>query len=89
MKQPECFVQKECEHVVCKLEKSIHGVKKFSRQWYHRFHDLVVEDEFLMLDDDRYLYTKRSEPDFEFMAHYIDYILIVVNNMEFLTRGMA
>ena len=41
MKQPEGFSSSEGEHLVCKLKKSIYGLKQASRQWYLKFHEVI------------------------------------------------
>ena len=35
MCQPEGFVKKENEHLVCKLKKGLYGLKKSGRVWHH------------------------------------------------------
>ena len=42
MKQPKGFSSREGEHLVCKLKKSIYGLKQASRQWYYKFHGVIT-----------------------------------------------
>ena len=42
MIQPEGFSSNEGEHLVCKLNKSIYGLKQASRQWYLKFHEVIA-----------------------------------------------
>jgi len=41
MKQPEGFSSSNGEHLVCKLKKSIYGLKQVPCQWYLKFHGII------------------------------------------------
>ena len=40
--QPMGFIEKGKEHVMCKLKRSIYGLKQASRKWYLNFNDIIV-----------------------------------------------
>ena len=48
MEQPTGFVEEGNKHKVCKLLKSIYGLKQSSRQWYFRFQEVVLSNGFTM-----------------------------------------
>ena len=84
MDQPESFVVVGQENKVCKLQRSIYGLKQSSRQWYLRFHRAITSNEFTMIDEDHCVYVKRSKDSFLILSLYVDDILLAGNNKEMI-----
>lgn len=61
MKQPKGFSSNSGEHLVCKLKRSIYGLKQASRQWYLKFHETVSSFGFIENPMDQCIYQKVSE----------------------------
>ncbi|KAF3686058.1 hypothetical protein FXO37_00006 [Capsicum annuum] len=60
MNQLEGFSIKGKEHMVCKLKKSIYGLKQAFRQWYLKFNETIVTFGFKENTVDRCIYLKVS-----------------------------
>ncbi|KAL4340139.1 hypothetical protein GQ457_08G024220 [Hibiscus cannabinus] len=58
MKQPEGFFSSDGENLVCKLKKSIYGLKQASRQWYLKFHEVISSFGFVENIMDQCIYQK-------------------------------
>ncbi|WRX09125.1 Reverse transcriptase [Theobroma cacao] len=56
--QLEGFTSKESQHKVCKLQKSIYGLKQASRSWNIRFNETIKEYDFVKNPDDPFVYKK-------------------------------
>ena len=84
MKQPEGFVNKGEEKLVCKLNKSIYGLKQASRQWYLRFDEVMQSHGFIENSEDECIYVKTSGRHFTILVLYVDDILIAGTNLSIL-----
>ena len=84
MDQPTGFEVKGQEHKVCKLNRSIYGLKQASRQWNKRFHDAMVQDQYRVLNEDHCVYIKTSKDGFVILSLYVDDILLTGNHKAFI-----
>uniref|UniRef100_A0A2N9H4X0 Integrase catalytic domain-containing protein n=1 Tax=Fagus sylvatica TaxID=28930 RepID=A0A2N9H4X0_FAGSY len=82
MAQPAGFEVKGHERKVCRLKRSIYGLKQSSRQWYLRFHDSITSFGFEMIEEDHCVYLKRSKRSILILSLYVDDILLVGNDMD-------
>ena len=80
MKQPEGFPSSDGEHLVCKLKKSIYGLKQASRQWYLKFHNVISSFGFVENIMDQCIYQKVSGSKICFLVLYVDDILLATND---------
>ena len=80
MKQPKGFSSSEGEHLVCKLKKSIYGLKQASRQWYLKFHEVITSFGFEENIMDQCIYQKVSGSKICFLVLYVDDILLATND---------
>ena len=77
MKQPEGFVADGQEHLVCRLRKSIYGLKQSSRCWSQALDAQLKLVGFKQSTSDPCIYTSRTESDGLFiLAMYVDDILL-------------
>ncbi len=84
MDQPIGFITKGQEGKVCRLKRSIYGLKQSSRQWYFRFHEAITSVGMDMIEEDHCVYVKRSENGILILSLYVDDILIAGSNMEMI-----
>ena len=80
IKQPEGFSSSEGKNLVCKLKKSIYGLKQASRQWYLKFHEVITSFGFEENIMDQCIYQKVSGSKICFLVLYVDDILLATND---------
>ena len=85
MIQPEGFIAKGQKHRVCKLQRSIYGLKQASRSWNIRFDQAVKSFGFEQSIDEPCVYSKIKDGKVVFLILYVDDILIIGNDVGSLT----
>ena len=58
MKQPEGFVMLGKEHMVCKLVKSLYGLKQEPKQWHQKFDEVILSSGFKLNQCDKCVYSR-------------------------------
>jgi len=72
--------------MVCKLKKSIYGVKQASQQWYLKFNDTITFFGFTENIIDRCIYLKVSGIRSIILILYVDDILLAANDLDLLYK---
>ena len=70
--------------MVCKLKKSLYGLKQSSHLWYHKFHKIINSFSFVINPIDEYIYHKFSGIKYIFLVFYVDDILLATNDLKLL-----
>ena len=84
MMQPEGFVDPTNAGKICKLQKSIYGLKQASRSWNIRFDEVVKGFGFNKNEEEAFVYKKESGSYVAFLILYVDDILLIEYNIPML-----
>ncbi|KAM1815640.1 hypothetical protein ACFX15_000169 [Malus domestica] len=85
MTQPEGFVSKSEKPKVCKLQRSIYGLKQASMSWNIRFDTEIKTFGFAQNEDDNCVYQKVIGEAVVFLVLYVDDILLFGNDTAVLS----
>ena len=86
MVQPEGFIAEGQEQKVCRLRKSIYGLKQASRQWNIRFNEVVLSYGFEMINEDHCVFLKREKGKYVILSLYVDDMLIAGNDIGYVNE---
>ncbi|GJZ61773.1 retrotransposon protein, putative, ty1-copia subclass [Tanacetum coccineum] len=84
MVQPEGFVNPKHPGRVCKLQRSIYGLKQASMSWNKRFDEEIKKYGFTQNLDEPCVYKRASGSIIVFLILYVDDILLMGNNIPML-----
>ncbi|KAK1603535.1 hypothetical protein QYE76_071902, partial [Lolium multiflorum] len=85
MVQPKGFVDPKNADKVCKLQRSIYGLKQASRSWNLRFDRVIKDFGFIRTHGEACIYKKVSGSSVAFLILYVDDILLIGNDIELLS----
>lgn len=71
---------------VCKLLKSIYGLKQSSRQWYASLSTFLISKGYHHSSVDSSLFIKHNNSSFTTLLVYVDDLIIVGNNLDEITH---
>ncbi|KAL0416228.1 UNVERIFIED_CONTAM: hypothetical protein Slati_3454700 [Sesamum latifolium] len=84
MDQPEGFTSIREEQKVCRLQRSIYGLKQAFRSWNMRFDEVIWGYDFIKNEHDPCVYKKISGSSVAYLVLYVDDILLIENDVKML-----
>jgi hypothetical protein len=89
MEQPEGFVVPGKENLVCRLKKSLYGLKQSPRQWYKRFDSFMLSQKFRRSNYDSCVYLKVVYGSAIYLLLYVDDMLIAAKDKSEIAKLKA
>jgi hypothetical protein len=72
------------KELVCKLKKSMYGLKKSPRMWYKKIDTYMLGLGFTRSKEDHYVYFKLIGDHLIYLVLYVDDMLLIGNNKEII-----
>jgi hypothetical protein len=87
--QPTDFADPAHPDLVCRLKKSLYGLKQPPRAWYSRFASFLLSLGFAAAKSDTSLFVFRRGSDTVYLLLYVDDIILTASSMELLRRTIS
>ncbi|CAM8895692.1 unnamed protein product [Rhodiola kirilowii] len=86
MNQPKGYLSEGNELLVCKLKKSLCGLKQAPRQWYKKFDGFMHEVKFVRSEADHCCYFKKLDDGYIILLLYVDDMLIAGSSAQEVSK---
>jgi Reverse transcriptase (RNA-dependent DNA polymerase) len=88
MEQPPGFVDPQFPTFVCKLKKSLYGLKQALRAWFSKLRTFLLSHKFKTSEADHSLFIYTTPQDTIYLLVYVDDILVTENNQAIIVSLM-
>ena len=85
MAQPPYFQNTQFPTHVCKLRKSIYGLRQSPRAWYYRLHTFLIKCGYSRLKSEPNIYLRKSASNFIILGVYVDDFPLLSNSLSYLS----
>ena len=89
MEQPFGFAQPGEEHKVCRLLKSLYGLKQASHQWNAKIHEVLMALRFVRTTSDSGIYVNTASSKPLIIILYVDDIVILGGSLDEVLKCKA
>lgn len=89
MEHPQGFINAQHLNYVCRLHKSIYGLKQASHAWFNRLSSFLIELLFVESQVDYSLFTYHDTNVILIVLIYVDDIILTRNKIEVMTTLIA
>ena len=86
MEQPPGYIKKGEEHLVCKLKRSLYGLKQSSRCWNTVFKQYMESINFKQCTADPCIFVTGEEADLTIVAVYVDDLIVIAKTPETIKK---
>ncbi|KAG3103454.1 Retrovirus-related Pol polyprotein from transposon TNT 1-94 [Phytophthora idaei] len=84
MAQPDGYVDEDHPDYVCKLKRSLYGLKQSPRMWNQTIDDFMLKIGLKKCESDHCVYIKRNDQEMIFVVLYVDDLILASSNDELL-----
>jgi hypothetical protein len=84
--EPPPGLRRQGENIVCRLNKSLYGLKQASRNWFSTFSEVIKKAGYQQSKADYSLFTKSQGSSFTIVLIYVDDILLTGNDLQEMKR---
>lgn len=83
---PGFYTEAKAKGTVCRLKKSLYGLKQASRQWYSKFSDALLQFGFIASQNDTSMFTYKSTTTFLALLVYVNDVVITGTSDSLITK---
>ena len=66
---------------VCKLKKSLYGLKQASRKWYEKLTSVLLQHQYVQASSDHFLFLKKTDQSFTVLLVYVNDIILTGDSL--------